>query len=439
MISIPGSRLKNDLFALPVQWVLFLTLRLRPFRRLIFLVLLVAAVMFTTWHGVRAAGFLASDVAMPVFLPSVLLSTSSVVSWGALLLLALLVGWLERTRRKVIERNQHLRRIYQLTDAVARSDTIETIYEEALNALAQSLKADRAAVLLFDADGRMCFKAWRGLSEGYRKAVEGHSPWAADSRNPEPITIASVAADLNLGSLKEVISQEGISALAFIPLVCRDRLLGKFMIYYDSAHEFTPEETQMAQTIASQIAFALERTRAEEELKLYREIFARTTDGIEITDSEGRYLEQNAAQRALLGYSDVELRGQTPAIHLGDEVFAQIASELASSGRYRGELLSRSARRSDGASRSLGFLNQERGGDRFVPGRNKARHHRAQAITATARHPARRYPNTRGCAYSRSCRAQNPRSGLQSAGLGGGRTLERGPGCRSSGLRGSLA
>ena len=280
---------------------------------------------------------------MPVFLPSLLLSTSSVVSWGALLLLALLVGWLERTRRKVIERNQHLRRIYQLTNAVARSDTIETIYEEALNALAQSLKADRAAVLLFDADGRMCFKAWRGLSEGYRKAVEGHSPWPADSRNPEPITIASVAADSNLGSLKEVISQEGISALAFIPLVCRDRLLGKFMIYYDSAHEFTPEEIQMAQTIASQIAFALERTRAEEELKLYREIFAKTTDGIEITDSEGRYLEQNAAQRALLGYSDVELRGQTPAIHLGDEVFAQIASELASSGRYRGELLSRSA------------------------------------------------------------------------------------------------
>jgi len=328
---------------LPVQWALFLTLRLRPFRRLIFLVLLLAAVGFTTWHGVHAAAFLASDVAMPVFLPSVLLSTSSVVSWGALLLLALLVGWLERARRKVIERNQHLRRIYQLTNAVARSDTIETIYEEALNALAQSLKADRAAVLLFDADGRMCFKAWRGLSEVYRKAVEGHSPWPADSRNPEPITIASVAADSNLGSLKEVISQEGISALAFIPLVCRDRLLGKFMIYYDSAHEFTPEEIQMAQTIASQIAFALERTRAEEELKLYREIFARTTDGIEITDSEGRYLEQNAAQRALLGYSDVELRGQTPAIHLGDEVFAQIASELASSGRYRGELLSRSA------------------------------------------------------------------------------------------------
>jgi PAS domain S-box-containing protein len=344
MSSIRSSGLKRYLFAvLPVEWILALTLRLRPFGRLIFLVLFLAAVMFTASCGVGAAPFF---VAMPVFRPSVLLDTSSIVSWGALSLLVLVVGWLVRTRRKAIERstrNQHLHQIYQLTNAVARSDTLETIYEEALNALAQSLKPDRAAVLLFDADRRMCFKAWRGLSEGYRKAVEGHSPWPAESRNPEPITIASVAADSNLGSLKEVISREGISAMAFIPLVCRDRLLGKFMIYYDSVHEFTPEEIHMAQTIASQIALALERTRTAEELKLYREIFAKTTDGIEITDSQGRYLEQNAAQRALLGYSDDELRGRTPAIHLGDEVFARIASELASSGRYSGELTSRSA------------------------------------------------------------------------------------------------
>jgi PAS domain S-box-containing protein len=308
--------------------------------------LLLAAGLFTAWYGVQAAEFLASGVAMPVFLQSVLLNTNIIVSWGALLVLVLLVAWLERTRRKAIEsstRNQHLNRIYQLTDAVARSETIETIYQEALNALAQSLNADRAAILLFDGDGRMCFKAWRGLSEEYRRTVEGHSPWPSDSRNPEPITIASVAADSHLGSLKDVVAREGISAMAFIPLVCRDRLIGKFMIYYDSAHEFTPAEIQMAQTIASQIAFALERTRAEEKLKLYREIFAKTTDGIEITDLEGRYLEQNAAQRALLGYSDDELRGQTPAIHLGDEAFAQVAGELARSGRYRGELTSRSA------------------------------------------------------------------------------------------------
>ena len=33
----------------------------------------------------------------------------------------------------------------------------------------------------------MRFVGWRGLSDGYRKAVEGHSPWDRDERNPRPV------------------------------------------------------------------------------------------------------------------------------------------------------------------------------------------------------------------------------------------------------------
>src|SRR5262245_52233290 len=190
MASTGSSRPKRKSFAVTsVGWVLSLTRRVQPCRHLIFLVLLLAAVMFTTWHGVQAAGFLARGVAIP----SMLLNVTSILSWGAFVMLALLLAWLERMRRKARDsstRNDRLRRIYQLTNAVGRSETIETIYQEALNALAQSLKADRAAVLLFNGNGRMCFKAWRGLSEQYRKTVEGHSPWPSDSRNPEPIAIA---------------------------------------------------------------------------------------------------------------------------------------------------------------------------------------------------------------------------------------------------------
>jgi PAS domain S-box-containing protein len=59
--------------------------------------------MLTSWYGGDGAGFLASVVAMPVFLLSAILNTYSIVSWGALLLLTLLVGWLEKKRRKAIE------------------------------------------------------------------------------------------------------------------------------------------------------------------------------------------------------------------------------------------------------------------------------------------------------------------------------------------------
>lgn len=81
----------------------------------------------------------------------------------------------------------------------------------------------------------------------------------------------------------------------------------------------------------------------QEELQrdLYREIFIHSNEPIVIIDPAGHYLEQNAAHAQLLGYSDAELRNQTPAIHLGTEVFAEIARELAEKGEYRGDVVSK--------------------------------------------------------------------------------------------------
>jgi PAS domain S-box-containing protein len=74
---------------------------------------------------------------------------------------------------------------------------------------------------------------------------------------------------------------------------------------------------------------------------LYREIFIHSNEPIAIIDPDGHYLEQNTAHAQLLGYSDCELRNQTPAIHLGSEVFAAVARELAEKGEYRGEAVSK--------------------------------------------------------------------------------------------------
>ena len=60
-----------------------------------------------------------------------------------------------------------------------------------------------------------------------------------------------------------------------------------------------------------------------------------------IIDSEGHYLEQNAAHRTLMGYDDEELYGHTPEIHLGKEAFAKISQALFEKGEYRGEVTSR--------------------------------------------------------------------------------------------------
>src|SRR4029450_13159805 len=98
---------------------------------------------------------------------------------------------------------------------------------------------------------------WRGFSQRYRKAVEGHSPWKPDAKNPKPVCITDVDITDIPKPLKSTIRSEGICAAAFIPLVSSQKLIGKFMTYYNTPHEFTNDELKLATTIARQLAQAI--------------------------------------------------------------------------------------------------------------------------------------------------------------------------------------
>jgi PAS domain S-box-containing protein len=151
-----------------------------------------------------------------------------------------------------------------LTKAISRSHTVQEIYDAALDALSAGLGVERASVLLFDSDGVMRFKAYRGLSEAYRRAVEGHTPWRPDTIDPQPIWVADAANDPSLASYAATFAAEGIAALAFVPLVSLDRVIGKFMLYYGVPTPPTPDVLQLAGLIAAQVAFAVERTNTEQ-------------------------------------------------------------------------------------------------------------------------------------------------------------------------------
>ena len=221
-----------------------------------------------------------------------------------------------KAEKEISKQFDQLQTIYQLTGSVSRAQVIEEIYNETLNALERTLKADRSAILLFDPDGVMRFKAWRGLSETYRKAVEGHSPWSPEEKNPQSIFIPKVEEEPNLEKLLPVILDEGIRALGFIPLFYQDQLLGKFMIYYNIPHQFNEDEVRLLQTIAGHIAFAIERKRAEKALQDSEErlnaIIENTPNvAIEGYDLNGNIIYWNKAAERLFGWTQKEALGKT--------------------------------------------------------------------------------------------------------------------------------
>jgi len=80
-----------------------------------------------------------------------------------------------------------------------------------------------------------------------------------------------------------------------------------------------------------------ERKRAEEKLKLYREIFLNSNDAIVIIDADGFFLEQNRAHQSLLEYTDAELEAEAPPLVAGER-FSAIVKSLAKTGTFRGEI-----------------------------------------------------------------------------------------------------
>ncbi len=206
-------------------------------------------------------------------------------------------------------------RLYQMTAILGQTTDIGIIYSAALESLQSILSSDRVSILLFEADGVMRFKAWLGLSDKYRQATEGHSPWKQSTQNPQPVLVADVRTDSSLAALLPVILEEGIGALGYIPLLHQGKLLGKINIYFNGPHTFSDEEVQLSQTIASHVAFAIFRMQAEEALRTseerYRILYDDNPSMYFTANPDGMILSVNNFVYEQLGYSSGELAGQS--------------------------------------------------------------------------------------------------------------------------------
>ena len=231
--------------------------------------------------------------------------------------------------------------LHKFTDRLYRADSRQAVYDAALDAIGEALGCERGSILLFDESGAMRFVAWRGLSDAYRRAVDGHSPWTRNTTNPQPICIADVDT-ADLAPLKATVQAEGIGALAFIPLMAKGVLVGKFMTYYAAGHVFSDSEIDLAVTIARQLGFAVERMDAEDariraELEL-SDFFENASVAFHWVGADGTILKANRRELEMLGLRADEYIGRNIAeFHVSPEVIADILKRLTN-----GEILTNS-------------------------------------------------------------------------------------------------
>ncbi|MFN0058830.1 MAG: ATP-binding protein [Planctomycetota bacterium] len=171
------------------------------------------------------------------------------------------------------QRYDRLQAVFKLARAVARAETELGICQAALDSLREAAPGRRASILLFDADGVVRFKAWHGLSEEYRRAVEGHSPWRQDQGDATPFVVADVYTDTRLANYVALFQQEGIRSLSYLPLVLRGRVIGTFMVYGSVPGDPLGEDLPLAMNIADHVVIAIDRRRFEKDLLRERRLF----------------------------------------------------------------------------------------------------------------------------------------------------------------------
>jgi len=217
----------------------------------------------------------------------------------------------KRVENSLARTVRELGTLFHLTERLQAASSTDQIYDAALEAITEALECERASILLFDPASIMRFVAWRGLTEIYRRAVDGHSPWTPETPNPAPIFVQDIRASDEPDALKQVIEAEDIRSLAFIPLVSNGRVLGKFMTYYRQPHEFSEREVRLASTIARQLSLSLERKIAEDELRESESRFRLMSEHapvmIWISDATGKCLHLNRMLRNFWGLEEADI------------------------------------------------------------------------------------------------------------------------------------
>ncbi len=205
-----------------------------------------------------------------------------------------------------------LKLMYDFVSALNAAQTINEIYQIALNGICPALRTSRAAVITTNAYHSLKYRASIGISQGYKRSIEtffedpSHQVEARFRSFPYCAILPSDS------TLQSICQSESIGAIAVFPLEYEHRHLGDIVAYFDTPRQFTEEEVQLMQTVVTYIAIALTRKQAEQALKESQQFIQRIADTIPnilyIYDlEEKRNIYCNQTINHILGYSSLEV------------------------------------------------------------------------------------------------------------------------------------
>ncbi|MDO9394542.1 MAG: PAS domain S-box protein [Methylotenera sp.] len=226
-------------------------------------------------------------------------------------------------------RDIHVRKRAEMFEQF-RSRILELLIEDVkLNSILESIvlgveecNTDMlCSVLLLDADGKhlMCAAA-PTLPTFYNAAIdgveigEGVGSCGTAAFTGKRVIVSDIATHPYWENYKELAQNSGLAACWSQPIFASSgKVLGTFAIYHRQAHTPSDSDIAMIQQITSLASIAIERKRAEDDLRIASIAFE-SQEGMMVTDAKNIILKVNKAFCDITGYTVEEAIGHTPRL-----------------------------------------------------------------------------------------------------------------------------
>jgi len=179
---------------------------------------------------------------------------------------------------------QRLALINRVTTRLSQTLDAQEIYRSVLSELAEILQVDFGGLVLFDPDNDA--EADLVLSYPFTEEVPPLKLKIAGNRSIEivrkthrPLASVDVLNDPAFEPAWEALRARGTVSLMIVPLVVGDKVVGTIGLDSSKPREFTPEEIELAETIAGQASLAIEKAR------LYNETLSLTIFNQSVVES----------------------------------------------------------------------------------------------------------------------------------------------------------
>jgi PAS domain S-box-containing protein len=170
----------------------------------------------------------------------------------------------------ITEAHQNLLALNTIAITVSQSLDPDTVLYSAINKTLEVMNRNTGGILLWDEEKqKLCYRVHSGLSQEYARAVcflPGEGIVGKVAQSGEAILVDDISKDARAAN-HTLIAAEGLRAFAAVPLRVKEKVLGVLTIASHDARKFSTEDIQLLESIASQIAIAVENARLHQEVQ----------------------------------------------------------------------------------------------------------------------------------------------------------------------------